>query len=102
MKILGHRVLLKMHIVKEEERVSTGGIILTTETKIQQEESEMGTVVDIGPTAFHGLGDGKPWVKVGDVVTIQRYAGKQLRRGEDIYRVINDEDLITLEEMKDA
>ena len=98
MKILGHRVLLKMHEVKKAEQVSRGGIILDTEYKINEEDSEKATVVQIGPTAFKEIGDGQPWVKVGDVVTIQRYSGKQITRGTEVYRVVNDEDLLTIED----
>lgn len=98
MKILGHRVLLKMKEVQNKEKVSAGGIILATENKIQQEDSEIGIIVDIGSTAWKNVGDGEPWAKIGDVVTIQRYSGKQLTRGQDIYRVVNDEDIITLED----
>lgn len=98
MKILGHRVLLKMHEIKNEERISTGGIIMSTESKIQKEDSEKGTIIQVGASAFKELGDGTPWVKVGDVVTIQKYSGKQLVRGTEVFRVINDEDLLTIED----
>ncbi len=102
MKILGHRVLLKMHAIKQEEQKSAGGIILSNEMQIKEEDSEKATVVQIGPTAFKELGDGEAWVKVGDIVTIQRYSGKQITRGSDVYRVINDEDLLTIEDEEDA
>jgi co-chaperonin GroES (HSP10) len=45
-------------------------------------------------TAFRDLGDGMPWVSIGDRVVIARYAGKKVPGMDKCYRGVNDEDLI--------
>jgi co-chaperonin GroES (HSP10) len=98
-EILGHRLVLKMCEVQNAEKVSTGGIILEAKNKIEEENSEIGVVVQIGLQAWKDVGDGTPWAKVGDLVSIQKYAGKQRKSGLDTFRIINDEDLLSIEEI---
>jgi len=93
MKVLGHRVLLEMVSEVKEEKRSEGGIILAKEEKVYEEDSEIGIVRQIGATAYKDLGEGEPWIKVGDRVMIARYAGKKVP-GHKLLRVVNDEEVI--------
>lgn len=71
-----------------------------TEREIRAQASvDIGTVVQIGPTAFKGFSDEVP-VRVGDVVSYVKNAGKTIKDpfvhdGESIV-VLNDEDLIAI------
>lgn len=93
MKVLGHRVLLKMEILVHEEKRSAGGLILEAERKVYNEDSEVGVVMDIGDRAFKDIGEGISWVKLGDKVLIAKYTGL-LIPGHKNLRIVNDEDLL--------
>ena len=58
--------------------------------------NQIADVVAVGQSAWEGVGDGKSWCKVGDVVLIARYAGQNRDDEEtgDIYSFINDQDII--------
>lgn len=99
-KAPGYRVLVKIKpIERKSEEMSKGGIVLEIKTDSQlqreQEAISLAYVVDIGPTAFKAIDDGKPWCKVGDCVQISRYSGSLIDDVEDgsVYRMINDQDI---------
>ena len=97
MKIIpcGHRVVVKLK--KIEETTKSGIIIDTGENlKRQQYGVEEAFVESLGPTAFRAFDDGEPWCKVGDLVAIVKYSGKDYKDGDDIYRIINDEDIMAI------
>lgn len=60
--------------------------------------SEMAIVVDVGSAAFNGqIGDNGPWVKEGQVIKYLRYAGHEFEDppgSGEVYRLINDEDVL--------
>lgn len=89
----GHRILVKPDPVEE---VSSGGIVLSTkETREREQMAQVdGTLVAVGATAWKDQPDGA-WAKVGDRVSIGKYAGL-LRKGKDgeEYRIVNDLDLV--------
>ena len=90
----GDRVLVKL---KEAEKKSAGGIILTNDTVTRQQyATQEAYVVDIGPSAFIGLGNGEPWCKIGDLVKILKYSGEDDETLEEgfVYKVISDENII--------
>ena len=93
--VKGYRVLVKP---KEVEKVSKGGIIVTVEgsqeEKLEKAGQQFGTVVDIGHTCWSTEELGDPWCKVGDRVLFAKYAGIIRKEGEDIYIILNDEDII--------
>lgn len=93
MRVLGHRVLLEMIEDVRDEKKSDGGIILAVKDKVFEEDSEIGIVVQIGTQAYKEVGDGTPWVKIGDKVTISRYAGLKVKHPTKVLRLINDEDV---------
>ena len=95
-KALGHHVLVK---VEQAEEVSEGGIVLVHQTRqAEQRGAEIGTVVDVGPTAWKadGLG-GVPWAQVGDQVFFAKYAGKWVKEDkeeEDEVLILLDTDIV--------
>lgn len=92
---LGHVILVK---VDDVERVTKGGIILDTafdskERQRQEDARTIGTVVELGPTAYEAFGE--PWVKVGDIIHFKRYSGVEVRdENKVLYRLMNDDDAI--------
>lgn len=97
----GHRVLVKLkQIEKEKEVVNDWGFVTEIKDERALEREQYATqeayVMDLGITAFRGFDSGEPWCKKGDLVLICKYSGedrKDLEEGE-IYRIINDEDVI--------
>ena len=87
--VCGHRVLLKP---KNVENVSKGGIVIPDHIADKERLSvTLGTVVDIGSTAWDGL---EPWCSVGDCIIYGKYGGKMIEVSGEKFVVINDEDVI--------
>lgn len=99
LKPLGPRVVIKPdefdHADPIYKRAKEAGIVLQMD-KREQQAVVRGTVVSIGSMAFHApVGDGTPWVKVGDRVYYAKYAGKEIidpETSEELL-LLNDEDL---------
>ena len=94
----GHRVLIEPKPLEEK---TESGIVLARpkEQELQERRgSEEGTVVAVGPTAWHfhdnDSPNWKPWAQVGDKVVFVRYAGRFVNIDEKEYIVINDEDIL--------
>lgn len=97
LKVLGHRVLVKVEKSELEKVTERSGIILTEDTTEKQKQyNSTGTVEGIGPTAFRDLGDGTPWCNIGDVVYFQRYGGIIVKEDGADYRILNDEDVLAI------
>ena len=99
LKPLGPRVIVKPDDFDDADphyaAAKRAGIVLKRD-KFEQDAVVIGTVVSIGPKAFHEpVGDGTPWVKVGDRVYYAKFAGKQVIDPEtkDELLLLNDEDL---------
>lgn len=87
-----HRLLLKLD---EIEEVTASGIIISKDLiKKERKAVETGTVVSIGDTAFKDYGGDCDTIKVGDRVVIAQYSGKEIKDGEDVFVVVNDEDVL--------
>lgn len=109
---LGNRVLVKLDMLEKTTaetddktmRMTKGGLLIPENSKLVQDEdrrqegAETGTVVSIGYMAYQGLGDGRPWVKLGDRVGFKRYAGiDPYPHGSPDgykYRAMDDEDIV--------
>ena len=90
LKPLMDRVVVKQ---VETEEVSKGGIILTSAAK---EKPQFADVIAVGPG---GMVDGKEvtmQVKEGDQVIYSKYAGTNVKLGEDEYIVVKQSDIIAL------
>ena len=86
-KALGHHVLVE---IQEPEVKSKGGIVIPDQVRdADRRGSEMGVVIDVGPTAWmaDGLG-GKRWAEVGDKVWFAKYGGKWITDPETEKKVL--------------
>lgn len=89
---LGDRVVLKQF---EAEETTKSGIILTSKTQEKPLEAE---VIAVGPG---GLVDGKEvtmQVKVGDKVIYSKYAGNEVKLGEEEFIVVKQSDILAVVE----
>lgn len=89
---LGDKVVLKQ---KAAEETTKSGIILTTSA---QEKPQEAIVVAVGPG---GMVDGKEvtmLVKEGDQVIYSKYAGTNVKLGDEEFIVVKQNDIIALVE----
>ena len=91
-KPLGDRVVIKMI---EMEDTTKSGIILTAAAK---EKPQMAEIVAVGPG---GIVEGKEVVmevSVGDKVITSKYAGTEVKLGDDEYIVVKQNDIVAIVE----
>ncbi len=89
---LGDRVVLKQ---LEAEETTKGGIILTNQSKEKPQEAE---IVAVGPGA---VADGKTvpmTVKVGEKVVYSKYAGTEVKNGDEEYIIVKESDILAVVE----
>ena len=89
---LGDRVVLKQEVAEETTK---SGIVLTGQTKEKPQQAE---VVAVGPG---GVVDGKEvtmQVKVGDKVIYSKYAGTDVKLGEEEFIVVKQNDIVAIVE----
>lgn len=100
---LGGRVIVKQDKLDETDPVyrsakAAGVVFVDTDDRKREEQAVVkGTIVAIGDMAFkEPVGDGTPWVKVGDRVYFAKYAGKIIVDPEtdEEFLALNDEDLV--------
>ncbi|MDY6325252.1 MAG: co-chaperone GroES [Catonella sp.] len=87
---LGDRVVLKQ---LEAEEKTIGGIVLPDQAKEKPQQAE---VIAVGPG---GVVDGKEvkmQVKVGDKVIYSKYAGTDVKLGEDKFVVVKQSDILAV------
>lgn len=94
-KAVGFRIHIQPDVSETEKVANAAGFVLPKEfTKSDRMAVDTGTVLDIGPIAFHGYG-GDRWVEVGDRIVYARHAGYAVGEGAEKIFVINDEDVVT-------
>ena len=89
---LGDRVVLKQSAVEETTK---SGIILAAKTQEKPQEAE---VIAVGPG---GVVDGKEvvmQVKVGDKVIYSKYAGNEVKLGDEEYIIVKQNDILAIVE----
>ncbi len=89
---LADRVVLKQF---EAEETTKSGIILTTKDQEKPQEAE---VISVGPG---GMVDGKEvtmTVKAGDRVIYSKYAGNDVKLGDDEYVIVKQSDILAIVE----
>lgn len=99
----GHRLLVKLKPIDQVTEVKTdwGFVTEFKDQKILEREqyaTQEAYVVKLGINAFKAFDSGDSWCKEGDLVLIAKYSGedrKDIEEGE-IYRIINDEDVIDI------
>lgn len=91
LKPLGNRVIIQK---SEQEQTTKSGIVLTDSAK---EKFNEGTIIAVG--AGRILKDGSrvaPEVNEGDKVVFQQYAGTEVKRGDETYLIVNEEDILAI------
>ena len=87
---LGDRVVLKQLVAEETTK---SGIVLPGQTKEKPQQAE---VVAVGPG---GVIDGKEVVmnvKIGDQVIYTKYAGTDVKLGDDEYIIVKQSDILAV------
>ncbi len=87
---LGDRVVLKQLAAEE---VTASGIVLPGQNKEKPQQAE---VIAVGPG---GMVDGKEiamQVKVGDQVIFSKYAGTDVKLGDDEFIVVKQSDILAI------
>lgn len=114
LKVAGHKLLVK-HMQFEErmdeivpetlKKVGFAVEAAADQKKREEVASDVGTVVDVGNTAWHAFDryfkdgsvnpDWQPWCKKGDQILFARYSGKIVEDPITLERfmIINDEDV---------
>lgn len=92
LKPLGDRVVLKESVAEETTK---SGIVLPSQAK---EKPQYADVVEVGPGVVVD-GEKVPMeVKVGDKVIFQKYAGTEVKLGDDEYIVIKQDSILAIVE----
>jgi len=92
LKPLGDRVVIKQ---LEAEETTKSGIVLPSQAK---EKPQQAQVVAVGPG---GVVDGKEIkmeVKAGDKVIYSKYAGTEVKMGDDEYIIVKQNDILAIVE----
>ena len=91
-KPLGSRVLIKM---KEGEETTKSGIILAGAA---QEKPQIAEVIEVGPGEVIDGKTEKMYVKKGDKVVLNKYAGTEIKyQGEDLI-IVKQSDILAIVE----
>ncbi len=97
LKPLGDRVVVKP--LEEEERTK-GGIVLPD---VAKEKPQHGEVLAVGPGALTEDGRRLPMdVKVGDRVLFAKYAGTEVKIGDEEYLILRQSDILAIVEREPA
>jgi len=90
-KPLADRVLVKRI---EEEEVKKGGIIIPDTAK---EKPQKGEVLAVGPGRVDENGKRIPLeVKVGDRILFSKYAGNEVKMGDEEYLIMREDDILAI------
>lgn len=92
LKPLGDKVVLKA-LVEEEKTAS--GIILAGAAKEKPQQME---VVAVGPGGMVDGNEVKMQVKKGDLVIAQKYAGTEVKLGDEEFVVVKQSDIVAIVE----
>ena len=87
---LGDRVVIKALVAEETTK---SGIVLPSQAK---EKPQYAEVIEVGPGA---VVDGKTVpmeVKAGDKVIYQKYAGTEVKLGDDEYIIVKQSDILAV------
>ncbi len=88
---LGDRVVLKQ---SDAEETTKSGIVLPTQAK---EKPQYAEVVEVGPGALDDNGKKIPMeVKKGDKVIYSRYAGNEVKLGDEEFIIVKQSDILAI------
>lgn len=89
-KPLADRVLIKM---QEKEETTKSGIILSTAVK---EKPQVAEVIAVGPGGIIEGNNIEMYVKVGDKVFINNYAGTEIKYEDEEYLIVKQSDILAI------
>ncbi|MBO4506746.1 MAG: co-chaperone GroES [Lachnospiraceae bacterium] len=89
---LGDKVVLKQ---LEAEETTKSGIILAAKAQEKPQEAE---VVAVGPGGVIDGKEVKMQVKVGEKVIYQKYAGTEVKLGDEEYIIVKQSDIVAVVE----
>lgn len=89
---LGDRVVLKETVAEETTK---SGIVLPGQAK---EKPQYAEVVEVGPGIYVDGVKVPMEVKVGDKVIYSKYAGNEVKLGEDEYIIVKQNDILAVVE----
>lgn len=89
---LGDRVVLQQSVAEETTK---SGIVLPSQAK---EKPQYATVVEVGPGVVVDGVKVPMEVKAGDKVIYSRYAGTEVKLGEDEYIIVKQSDILAIVE----
>jgi chaperonin GroES len=88
---LGDRVVVRPI---EQEEVTASGLVLPDTAK---EKPQRGEIIAVGPGRLNDDGDRLPMdVSTGDEVLFAKYAGTEVKVGEDEYLIISEKDVLAV------
>ena len=91
-KPLSDRVLIKM---KEKEETTKSGIILA---EASQEKPQIAEIVEVGPGKIVDGKLQKMYVKKGDNVIVNKYAGTEVKIEGEEYIIVKQDDILAIVE----
>ena len=92
LKPLGDKVVLQF---LEAEETSQGGILLASSA---QEKPQVAQIVAVGPGGTVDGKEVKMEVSVGDKVILNKYAGTEVKLGQDKYTIVRHSDILAVVE----
>jgi len=92
LKPLGDKVVLQF---LEAEESSQGGILLASAA---QEKPQVAQIVAVGPGGMIDGKEVKMEVSVGDKVILNKYAGTEVKLGQDKYTIVRQSDILAVVE----
>lgn len=90
-KPLMDKVLIKM---KEKEETTKSGIILTA----SKEKPQVAEVIEVGPGRVIDGEKEEMYVKKGDNVILNKYAGTEVKYENDDYLIVSQSDILAIVE----
>ena len=95
----GFTVLVKPVDVEEDIKKDKKDSLIFIPDAVKDQQRinvHKGTVVAIGNTAWHGLGDGEKWCEVGNTILYAQFGGKFVHDGDEEYVLIQDKDVMAI------
>lgn len=90
LKPLQDRVLIKMI---ENEETTKSGIILSSGSK---EKPQIAKVIEVGPGGEFEGKEIKMYIKIGDKVVVNKYAGTEIKYEGEEYTIVKQDDILAI------
>lgn len=96
-QIVGYRILLKPEKIVEKFESSVIDLVKPEVTKEDELRNvRKGEVLQVGAECYKEHENKGPWCKVGDTVLINPMSGFNHQEGEEMYLIVNEEDILAV------